>query len=95
MDNNINTDLNVNSSDDVINLDTILNSVPDTNLNVINTDNIVVPELNQTDSQAENKIRIIYEKDVPAAVLNQVYSSSKIMPSLNNYLERINEGSFN
>ena len=93
IDSDVNTDLN-KPSDDVINLDAILNSVPDTNLNVINTDNIIIPEINQIDAQNENKIRIIYEKDVPEVALKEIYSSSKIMPSLNNYLETTNEGSF-
>lgn len=87
MDNFVNPDLNINNevkSDDVINLDTILNSVPNNDLNIINTDNIIAPGVNQTN---ENKIRIIYEKDVPNTALKQIYTSSKIMPSLMSYLE--------
>ena len=82
--------------DNMINLDSILTqSSPVTpDLNPVSTDNIIIPEVNPITEPTEEKVRIIYEKDVPNTVLKEVYSSSKIMPSLTNYLENKNEGSF-
>ena len=81
----------------MINIDSILGTDDINNLNVINPVNIDIPEVNQVDIKNENKIRVIYERDVPEALLKEIYSSSKIMPPLYDYLENknVNEGSIN
>ena len=105
----LNTDINAEvtpnveqPTDDLMNLDTILDSSPNTNLNVGGTDDLVIPDLNittddvvtptviQPEVKNEDQIRVIYEKEVPNNLLKDIYSSSKIMPSLNNYLEGSN-----
>ena len=82
------------TSSDILSLDAILSTPQTEDLNVVKTDNIVVPEVNQVDIQNENKIKIIYEKDVPDVLLKEIYTSSKIMPSLYDFLNNKNEGSF-
>ena len=87
-----------NTNQDMINIDSILSThVEPQNLNIVPQDNLVVPEVNQVDKMNENKTKIIYEKDVPSNLLKEIYSSSKIMPSLYDYLDNknVNEGSFN
>lgn len=81
----------------MINLDAILEDVPKASLDSITPDSLVIPEVNQVDEKSENKIKIIYEKDVPESLLKEIYSSSKIMPALYDYLDNknVNEGSFN
>ena len=66
-------------------------------MNPITTDSLSVPQVNQIDEKSNDKIKVIYEKDVPEGLLKEIYSSSKIMPFLYEYLENknANEGSFN
>lgn len=90
--------LEENNNQDMINIDSILSpSVEAQDLNIVPQDNLVVPEVNQVDKMNENKTKIIYEKDVPSNLLKEIYSSSKIMPSLYDYLDdkNVSEGSFN
>ena len=82
----------VQPNNEVINLDSILTSPELPELNVTNVDSLDIPIVNN--EEKEDKIKIIYEKEVPNNLLKDIYSSSKIMPSLNNYLENKNEGSF-
>lgn len=82
----------VQPNNEVINLDSILTSPELPELNVTNVDSLDIPIVNN--EEKEDKIKIIYEKEVPNNLLRDIYSSSKIMPSLNNYLENKNEGSF-
>ena len=79
-----NVPLDTAESDSVIGLDSILSTPA---LNEINTDELVIPEVNSIDNMDESKMRIIYEKDVPNNLLRDIYSSSKIMPALYDYLE--------
>ena len=76
----------------MINIDSIMNETP-SNLNVVSPSSIDIPEVNQVDKNNETKTRIIYEKEVPNAVLREIYTSSKIMPPLYAYLD--NEGGMN
>ena len=83
------------TNSDVINLDDILNNInANQELNIVPQDNIQIPKVNSID---DNKIRIIYEKEVPNNLVKEIYSSSKIMPCLYDYLDNknVNEGSFN
>ena len=80
----------VNDSN-IIGFDSIFGETTN-NLNENQKDELIIPDVNQMD----NKIKVIYEKDVPSNLLKEIYSSSKIMPSLYNYLEsNVLEGSFN
>ena len=90
---NINTNENLNTTNDnMINLDSILDN--NMNLNPVNQDINIIPEINQPEISNDNKYKIIYEKEVPNNLLRDIFSSSKIMPSLDKYLENPNEGSF-
>ena len=73
---------------DIISIETnsILDEAPATDLNSVSPASIEIPEVNQVDKN-EEKTRIIYEKDVPNAVLREIYTSSKIMPPLYDYLD--------
>lgn len=87
-----------NNNQDMINIDSILSTnVEPQDLNVVSQDSLAIPEINQVDKMNENKTKIIYEKDVPSNLLKEIYSSSKIMPSLYDYLDdkNVSEGSFN
>ena len=88
--------------DNLMNLDTILDTTPNMDLNVVQPDDLVIPEINPTSEivtpdvitpaevKDDNQVRIIYEKEVPNNLLKDIYSSSKIMPSLNSFLEGSN-----
>ena len=88
--------------DNLMNLDTILEPTPNIDLNVVQPDDLVIPEINPTSEivtpnvinpaevKDDNQVRIIYEKEVPNSLLKDIYSSSKIMPSLNSFLEGSN-----
>lgn len=83
------------SANDMINLDSILSSNIDSNVvNPINSDINVIPKINQPEIKNDNKYKIIYEKNVPNNLLRDIFSSSKIMPFLDKFLENQNEGSF-
>lgn len=93
--------------ENLINIDTILSNVdsnkeeipepiiaPD--LNVINTESINLPENNMVDVNIESKVKVIFEKDVPETLIKDIYSSSKIMPVVYDYLDgKINKGGVN
>ena len=72
------------SSEQIININSILDN---SNLDVVSEDSLVIPQVNPIDVKNEENIRIIYERDVADELLSQIYSSSKIMPNLFDYLD--------
>ena len=95
-------------NNNLINIDTILSEINVTgneevkeetvvtpDLNVVNTEPITMPENNFANVNSESKIKIIFEKDVPEVLLKDIYSSSKIMPVVYDYLDGKSEGGVN
>lgn len=75
--------------DNMIGLDSILSN----NITLEN-ENIVMPKLNniETDSivipqKVEEKVKIIFSKDVPSSAIKEILSSSTVMPNVYSYLE--------
>ncbi len=94
IDNNENNIEEKNESS-VIDIDSILSKLESENkdinfnsdLNVINTDDLVVPDVNISDLNNESKVKIIFEKNVPTDVVKDIYSSSKVMPVIYDFLD--------
>ncbi|MBO5183540.1 MAG: hypothetical protein J6B64_03975 [Bacilli bacterium] len=89
-------DIPANDSSDLINLGSILSNVEikETNdsiekpsLNNISVDDLVLPDVNISDYNNQNKVKIIFEKNVPNALLKEIFTSSRIMPVLYDYLD--------
>ena len=84
---------NLVNEESVINIDSILSKLQENeenykpDLNVVNTDDLVLPDINISDLNNENKIKIIFEKNVPSTLLKDIFTSSKVMPALQDYLD--------
>lgn len=89
-------DTPANDSSDLINLGSILSnveikqdndSIEKPSLNNISVDDLVLPDVNISDYNNQNKVKIIFEKNVPNALLKEIFTSSCIMPVLYDYLD--------
>ena len=90
--------------ENLINIDTILSNINSNNenisetseipnLNVVKTDPITLSDNNMIDVNSDSKIKIIFDKDVPNNLMSDIYSSSKIMPVVYDYLNgKLNKG---